>query len=141
MPLTNPCKFCNNPGHSSAHCHAKETGTILVLYNLLKDLLSLPSVPVSLIALLRNKAPPITIERLSGDYEDFAESSDDELDVDDKSTSSSKPASAEVQNPTFSEPTTQISGIVETPSSPVPRAATTAYIASTGIPDYYYVMQ
>jgi len=94
-----------------------------------------------LIALLRNKAPPITIERLSGHYEDFAESSDDELDVDDKSTSCSKPASAEVQNPTFSEPTTQISGIVETPSSPVPRAATTSYIDSTGIPDYYYVTQ
>ena len=35
---------------------------------------------------LRNKAPPITIERLSGHYEDIDEISDDELDEEVRST-------------------------------------------------------
>ena len=48
-------------GHSSTQCTAKETGTILVLHNLLNELLLLPSIPVSLVSQLRNHAPPITI--------------------------------------------------------------------------------
>ena len=54
--------------------------------------------PVALINLLRSKTPPITIiESLSGHYEDIAESSDDELDADDKSTNSSA-SSTDIKN-------------------------------------------
>ena len=136
MPPKAPCKYCDKQGHSSAHCHAKETGTILVLYNLLKELLFLERVPVALINLLRNKAPPITIERLSGHYEDIAETSDDELDADDKSTtnSSKKVVTIEEVNnaPCFFEPPSQISRMAEVPTSPQPKDQST-YAASTGI--------
>ena len=140
MPPKAPCKYCDKQGHSSAHCHAKETGIILVLYNLLKELLFLERVPVALINLLRNKAPPITIERLSGHYEDIAETSDDDLDADDKSTNSSKKVTIEeVNNAKCSvEPPPQISGMVEAPISPLPKDRST-YAASTGIPNYYYI--
>ena len=123
VPPKAPCKYCDKQGHSSAHCHAKETGIILVLYNLLKELLFLERVPVALINLLRNKDPPITIERLSGHYEDIAESSDDELDADDKSSISSKKVTIEeVNNAKCSvEPPPQISGMVEAPISPLPK--------------------
>ena len=122
MPPKAPCKYCDKQGHSSAHCHAKETGIILVLYNLLKELLFLERVPVALINLLRNKAPPITIERLSGHYEDIAETSDDELDADDKSTNSSKKVTIEEVNnaPMFFEPLPQISRMAKVPTSPQP---------------------
>ena len=134
MPPKAPCKYCDKQGHSSAHCHAKETGIILVLYNLLKELLFLERVPVALINLLQNKAPPITIERLSGHYEDIAEISDDDLDADDKSTNSSKKVTIEeVNNATcFFEPPPQTSRTVEAPTSPQPKDQST-YAASTGI--------
>ena len=137
MPPKTPCKYCDKQGHSSAHCHAKETGIILVLYNLLKDLLCLERVPVALINLLRNKAPPITIERLSGHYEDIAESSEDELDAEDKSTNSSKKVTIEEVNnaPCFFESSPQISRKVEAPTSPQPKDQST-YAASTGIYTY-----
>ena len=82
------------------------------MYNLLKELLFLEKVPVALINLLRNKAPPIIIERLSGHYEDIAETSNDDLDADDKSTNSSKKVTIEeVNNAKCSvEPPPQISG-------------------------------
>ena len=134
VPPKAPCKYCDKQGHSSAHCHAKETGIILVLYNLLKELLFLERVPVALINLLRNKAPPITIERLSGHYEDIAETSDDELDADDKSTNSSKKVTIEeVYNaPCFFGPPPEISRMAEVPTSPQPKDQST-YAASTGI--------
>ena len=93
-----------------------------------------------MISLLRNKAPPITIERLSGHYEDIAESSDDELDADDKSTNSSKKVTLEEVNNAkcFLEPPPQTSGMVEAPISPQPKDTST-YAASTGIPKYYYI--
>ena len=105
------------------------------MYNLLKELLFLERVPVALINLLRNKAPPITIERLSGHYEDIAETSDDELDADDKSTtnSSKKVTIEEVNNaPCFFAPPPQISRMAEVPTSPQPKDQST-YAASTGI--------
>ena len=67
-------------GHSSTQCTAKETGTILVLHNLLQELLQLPSIPVSLVSQLRNHAPPITIRRIMDHYDNFDEESEDELD-------------------------------------------------------------
>ena len=67
-------------GHSSNQCTAKETGTILVLHNLLEELLQLPSIPVSLVSQLRNHAPPITIRRIMDHYDNFDEESEDELD-------------------------------------------------------------
>ena len=67
-------------GHSSTQCTAKETGTILVLHNLLEELLQLPSIPVSLVSQLRNHAPPITIRRIMDHYDNFDEESEDELD-------------------------------------------------------------
>ena len=67
-------------GHSSSQCTAKETGSILILYNLLPDILILPTIPVSLVSQLRNHAPPITIRRLVDHYDNFDEESDDELD-------------------------------------------------------------
>jgi hypothetical protein len=134
VPPKAPCKYCDKQGHSSAHCHAKETGIILVLYNLLKDLLFLERVPVALINLLRNKAPPITIERLSGHYEDIAETSDDELDADDKSTNNSKKVTIEEVNnaPCFFGPPPDISRMAEVPTSPQPKDPST-YAATTGI--------
>ena len=106
-----------------------------MLYNLLKELLFLERVPVALINLLRSKTPPITIiESLSGHYEDIAESSDDELDADDKSTNSSKQVTIEeLNNATCFEPPPQISRMVEAPTSPQPKKATSTYAASTGI--------
>jgi hypothetical protein len=79
-PPTTPCKYCNKMGHSSTQCTAKETGTILILHNLLKDLLLLPSVPISLVSKLRNQAAPITIQRILEHYDNFDEDSEDELD-------------------------------------------------------------
>ena len=79
-PPTTPCKYCNKMGHSSSQCTAKETGSILILYNLLPDILILPTIPVSLVSQLRNHAPPITIRRLVDHYDNFDEESDDELD-------------------------------------------------------------
>jgi hypothetical protein len=67
-------------GHSSTQCTAKETGTILVLHNLLQELLQLPSIPLSLVSQLRNHAPPITIRRIMDHYDNFDEESEDELD-------------------------------------------------------------
>jgi len=67
-------------GHSSNQCTAKETGTILVMHNLLQELLLLPSIPVSLVSQLRNHAPPITIRRIMDHYDNFDEESEDELD-------------------------------------------------------------
>ena len=67
-------------GHSSNQCTAKETGTILVLHNLLQELLLLPSIPLSLVSQLRNHAPPITIRRILDHYDNFDEESEDELD-------------------------------------------------------------
>ena len=79
-PPTTPCKYCNKMGHSSSQCTAKETGTILVLHNLLHDIFILPTIPVSLVSQLRNHAPPITIRRLVDHYDNFDEESDDDLD-------------------------------------------------------------
>ena len=67
-------------GHSSSQCTAKETGTILVLHNLLHDIIILPTIPVSLVSQLRNHAPPITIRRIIEHYDNFDEESDDDLD-------------------------------------------------------------
>lgn len=67
-------------GHSASQCTAKETGTILVLHILLKELLQLPTIPISLVSKLRNQAPPITIRRILEHYDNFDEDSDDELD-------------------------------------------------------------
>ena len=67
-------------GHSSNQCTAKETGTILVLHNLLQEILLLPSIPLSLVAQLRNHAPPISIRRIMDHYDNFDEESEDELD-------------------------------------------------------------
>ena len=86
-PPTTPCKYCNKMGHSSSQCTAKETGTILVLHNLLQELLLLPSIPLTLVSLLRNHAPPITIQRILDHYDNFDEESEDELD---KEATSSK---------------------------------------------------
>ena len=67
-------------GHSSSQCTAKETGTILVIHNLLHDIIILPTIPVSLVSQLRNHAPPITIRRIIEHYDNFDEESDDDLD-------------------------------------------------------------
>ena len=67
-------------GHSSSQCTAKETGTILVLHNLLHDIIILPTIPVSLVSQLRNHAPPITIRWIIEHYDNFDEESDDDLD-------------------------------------------------------------
>ena len=67
-------------GHSSSQCTAKETGTILVLHNLLHDIIILPTIPVSLVSQLWNHAPPITIRRIIEHYDNFDEESDDDLD-------------------------------------------------------------
>ena len=80
-PPTTACKYCNKMGHSSTQCTAKETGTILVLHNLLQELLLLPSIPLSLVSQLRNHAPPITIRRIMDHYDNFDEESEDELDT------------------------------------------------------------
>jgi hypothetical protein len=79
-PPTTSCKYCSKMGHSSSQCTAKETGTILILHNLLHEILILPTIPVSLVSQLRNHAPPITIQRLVGHYDNFDEESDDDLD-------------------------------------------------------------
>ena len=140
-------QYCDKQGHSSAHCHAKETGIILALYNLLKELLFLERIPVALINLLRNKAPPTTIERLSCHYEDIAESSDDKFDTDDKSTRSSKKVKIEEVNNAkcLFEPPPQISRMVEAQTykyidtkAPQPKDTST-YAASTGIIPKYYI--
>ena len=67
-------------GHSSSQCTAKETGTILLIHNLLHDIIILPTIPVSLVSQLRNHAPPITIRRIIEHYDNFDEESDDDLD-------------------------------------------------------------
>ena len=64
---------------------------------------------------LRNKAPPLTIERLSGHYEDIAECSDDESDEDEKTTKKAD-VQKEPINPV--EPVVQISNFGEAPFSP-----------------------
>ena len=91
-------------GHSSTQCTAKETGTILVLHNLLNELLLLPSIPVSLVSQLRNHAPPITIRRLLDHYENFDEESDDELDKE----STSKAVQNSTDDSYFKAPTSNI---------------------------------
>lgn len=126
--MKNACKFCRKHGHSSAHCTAKETGFILVLYNLLKDLLSFPSIPYELVTRLRNKAPTITIERLSGHYEDIDESSDDELDVEVRSTKSAP--SVQVNGKEELQPPAEIP--TYPPSSPPRSTAESQHLASAG---------
>ena len=96
-------------GHSSTQCTAKETGTILVLHNLLNELLLLPSIPVSLVSQLRNHAPPITIRRLLDHYENFDEESEDELDKE----STSKAVQNSTDDSYFKAPTSNIFDAIE----------------------------
>ena len=129
VPPTNPCKFCDKQGHSSSHCTAKETGIILVLFNLLKDLLSLPNVPIELLNRLRNKAPPLTIERLAGHYEDIAESSDDELDEVEKIPQASTTNPAEVNHSlTTNYDPLEVPKVLVAPTTPVPTYNSTGEI-------------
>ena len=43
-------------------------------------IITLPTIPVSLVSQLRNHAPPITIRRIIEHYDNFDEETDDDLD-------------------------------------------------------------
>lgn len=82
--ITSICKYCNKSGHVFQHCKAKETGLILHLHNMIEPILGFPTIPANLIMQLRNKAPPLTMDRIRSHYDAFDILSDDELDTDQK---------------------------------------------------------